>query len=288
VRLLTNSLVLRMAGVFFAAAMAFVLALIGIRQLRRSVQDDATLDESTRSAENFPLHTYHAVIQQLKQQKHELQAVQQAERRRAKASENISAAVLSNLSCGVLFFNNSGLVRQANPAAKDILGFASPAGMNATQLFRDATVRGGLNSEKTPLANAVETSLKTLSKFQRLEADYVAPDGHHRVLEVTILPVYDGSAEILGATCLINDQTELAHMRRTQQTGGQLPAELALHLKKSLETIVTSAKDLATSRDSSKAEQLASAISAEADYLQRIVASVPAIGTAAGAASGLD
>lgn len=287
-RLLTNPLVLRMAAVFFAAAMAFILGLIAVRQLRRSVQDDASFEESTPSADSFPLHTYHAVIQQLKQQKHELQAVQQAERRRAKASENISAAVLSNLSCGVLFFNSSGLVRQANTAAKDILGFASPAGMNADQLFRDATVRGGLNSEKTPLANAVETSLKTLSKFQRLEADYVTPAGQDRVLDVTISPVYDSNAEILGATCLINDQTELAHMRRTQEAGGELPAEVALHLRKSLETIVTSAKDLATSRDSEKAEQLAAAISAEADYLQRIVAVVPASGTAARAASGLD
>ena len=68
-----------------------------------------------RSApETFPLHTYHAVIQQLKQQKHELQSSQREERRRAKTSENISAAVLSNLSCGVLFFTPNGLVRQAN------------------------------------------------------------------------------------------------------------------------------------------------------------------------------
>lgn len=287
-RLLTNPLVLRMAAVFFASALAFILGLMAVRQLRRTVQDDATLEEPIRSAENFPLHTYHAVIQQLKQQKHELQAVQQAERRRAKASENISAAVLSNLSCGVLFFNSSGLVRQANTAAKDILGFASPAGMNAAQLFRDAAVRGGLNSEKTPLANAVETSLKTLSKFQRLEADYVTPAGQDRVLDVTISPVYDGNAEILGATCLINDQTELAHMRRTQEPGGELSAEVAVHLRKSLETIVTSAKELAVSRDSVKTEQLAAAISAEADYLQRIVATVPPTATAAGAASGLD
>ena len=36
------------------------------------------------------------------------------ERRRAKTSENISAAVLSNLSSGVVFFTPNGLVRQAN------------------------------------------------------------------------------------------------------------------------------------------------------------------------------
>ncbi len=35
-----------------------------------------------------------------------------------RATENISAAVLSHLSSGVVFFNTAGLVRQANKAAK--------------------------------------------------------------------------------------------------------------------------------------------------------------------------
>ena len=78
------------------------------------------------------------MIQQLKQQKHELQSLQLVERRRAKTSENISAAVLSNLSSGVLFFTPNGLVRQANASAKQILGFASPAGMSAAEIFREA------------------------------------------------------------------------------------------------------------------------------------------------------
>jgi len=42
--------------------------------------------------------------QQLKQQKHELLSSQREERRRARTSENINAAVLSNLSCGVVLY----------------------------------------------------------------------------------------------------------------------------------------------------------------------------------------
>ena len=74
------------------------------------------------------------MIQQLKQQKHELQTERQAERRRAKTSENISAAVLSNLSSGVMFFTPDGLVRQANAAARRILGFASPVENGGTDV----------------------------------------------------------------------------------------------------------------------------------------------------------
>jgi len=41
--------------------------------------------------DGMPVHTYHAVIQQLKQQKHELTTQQLADRRKAKASDTLSA-----------------------------------------------------------------------------------------------------------------------------------------------------------------------------------------------------
>ena len=98
-RLATNPIVLRMALVFVAAGFAFIVGLLVMRRMRRSISEEASFPDASASApESFPLHTYHAVIQQLKQQKHELQSLQLLERRRAKTSENISAAVLSNLS----------------------------------------------------------------------------------------------------------------------------------------------------------------------------------------------
>ena len=100
------------------------------------------------------------MIQQLKQQKHELQSLQLVERRRAKTSENISAAVLSNLSSGVLFFTPNGLVRQANASAKQILGFASPAGMSAAEIFREAELISASDGALANLAEAVNVSLR--------------------------------------------------------------------------------------------------------------------------------
>ena len=65
-----------------------------------------------------------------------------SERERAQVSENVSSAVLSNLPSGVLLFNPAGLVQQANEAAKSILGYASPLGLHARDLFRGvSTVR---------------------------------------------------------------------------------------------------------------------------------------------------
>ena len=135
-KILSNPIALRMALGLVAAIFAFVMGLLMMRRMRRSLMEEASLTEDPPTPERFPLHTYHAVIQQLKQQKHELQSEQQIERRRAKASENISAAVLSNLSSGVVFFTPNGLIRQANGAAKHILGFASLSGMNAAEAMR--------------------------------------------------------------------------------------------------------------------------------------------------------
>ena len=141
VRLLANPLVLPTVLVLFAAGTAFVFAVWLMRRLRRNIAAESDLGcAGPPSLENLPLHLYNTVIQQLKQQKHELQLQTLAEQRRARTTENFSQAVLSHLSSGVLVFGLNGLVKQANPAAKEILGFQSPSGMSAEDIFRDAVV----------------------------------------------------------------------------------------------------------------------------------------------------
>ena len=141
VRLLANPLILRALLLFFATASAFVFAIWLMRTLRRNIAAEANFGSSAApTLENLPFHLYNTVIQQLKQQKHELQVQTLAEQRRARTSENFSQAVLSNLSSGVLVFGINGLVRQANPAAKQILGFHSPSGMSTEDIFRGSEV----------------------------------------------------------------------------------------------------------------------------------------------------
>lgn len=266
-KLLANPIVLRMIVGLFAAAFAFLLGMLIVRRMRRSIVEEASLEEGAVSQGSFPLHTYHAVIQQLKQQKHELQILQRAERRRAKTSENISAAILSNLSSGVLFFTPNGLVRQANQAAKRILGFASPLGMNAAEMFRNAQVASG----GPTLAEAVEASLREQTAFRRMQADYQTPGGEGRVLDITLTSVRAASGEVIGGACLIADQTEMAEIRRQQELRGEMSAEMALGLRNSLATISGYAQQLAASRDPEVARQLAADIAAEAAHLDRTI-----------------
>jgi len=267
-KLLTNPIFLRMAAVFFTAVFAFVAALLVMRRLRKGLIDEDFSLDTPRESDSLPLHTYHAVIQQLKQQKHELQSMQQSERRRAKTSESISAAMLSHLPCGVVFFTANGLIRQANSSAKNILGFASLVGMSAAELFRDADLLG---SSRTKLAEAVQAALREKSPYRRLEAEYVTPRGEERELEITVSSLHGPDGEALGAACLINDRTEFLQIRRQQELRGEMSAEMALELRTSLTTISGYAQQLAASRDPELARQLASDIAAEAAHLDRTI-----------------
>ena len=297
-KLLTNPIVLRMALVFVAGSFAFVVGLLLMKRMRRSISDEGSFSDASASSasESFPLHTYHAVIQQLKQQKHELQSLQVAERRRARTSENISAAVLSNLSSGVLFFTPNGLVRQANASAKQILGFASPAGMSAAEIFREAELISSSQTTYANLAEAVNVGLREKTRFQRLEARYRTPTGEERTLDITVSSVHapDGEAPgaagpgmaglgvaglgvaglgvaCLGVACLINDRTEVTEIRRQEELRGEMSAEMALGLRNSLTTIAGYAQQLAASREPELARQLASDIAVEAAHLDRTI-----------------
>lgn len=280
-RLLTNPILLRAAIVLICSAAAFLLGLFMMRRLRKSIAEESDFsDDAPPSVDALPLHIYNTVIQQLKQQKHELQVQSQAEQHRARLSENLSHAVLSNLSCGVLVFGENGLVKSANPAAKAILGFASTTGMSAQDIFRTASVHclsaaavfpDETSDPATRVSDEIQTVLREGSKHRDVEADYEGPAGEKRFLRMSIsrVPAMDGS--LLGVTCLINDLSELENIRRQQELQGEISAEMALQLRTSLTTISGFAQQLANNRDPELAKELATDIAHEAALLDRSI-----------------
>jgi len=277
VRALTNPVLVRAAVVLFCAGFAFMMGLILMRLLRRNIDEDSNASsEASPSLETLPLHLYNTVIQQLKQQKHELQVQTQAEQRRARTTENFSQAVLSNLSSGVLVFGMNGLVKQTNPAAKAILGFASPTGMSAEDVFRGAAVSSGSKANVfadgitdgfVPLAGEIHSVLRDGSSRRQVEADYTTPGGEKRHIAVTVSPVPAVDGTLLGAACLINDLSEFDRIRRQQELHVEVSAEMALALRSSLTTISGYAQQLAKNRDPELAQQLAADIASEAAHL---------------------
>jgi nitrogen fixation/metabolism regulation signal transduction histidine kinase len=282
VRLLANPLFLRAAIVLFLASFGFLLGLYLFRKLRNRITEEGDLStQANGSLDTLQMHVYNTVIQQLKQQKHDLQVQSQAEQQRAKSTENFSQTVLSSLSCGLLVFGTNGLVKTSNPAAKSILGFASTAGMSAEDIFRGATAHGptpvgvpGLPDEtgdrRVRVKDEIHSVLRKGGKRQ-IETNYRTPAGDKRYLALTVSPVPFADGGQSGVTCVINDLSELESMRRQQQVQGEISAEMALRLRTSLTTIAGLAEQLASNRDPKLGKELATDIAHEAAQLDRSI-----------------
>jgi PAS domain-containing protein len=270
VRFMANPFVMRAGVVLFFGTFACLMGLIFIRLLRKSIEDEAAIETDIRpTPETLPLHVYNTVIQQLTQQKQELIAQSQAEQNRSRTSEMFSQTVLSNLSCGVLVFGTNGLIKSGNPAAKEILGFASINGMSAEDIFRGALVsvvddnsqNDETFSDSIGLADEVAAVLREGSGRRQTEAEYETPAGENRHIAVTICPVHDVEGNLLGAACMINDLGEHTH--------SEIPAEMASQLRASLKTISGYAQQLANTGDAEALRQIAKGIVQEAAGLDR-------------------
>ena len=270
-----NPVVLRMSLLLICAMVAFALGIFLIRRMRNNLtQESESVQHLPMAAEGLPVHAYHAVIQQLKQQKHELTTQQLAERRKAKASDTLSSTVLANLSSGVLFFNTAGLVRQANSAARTLLGFASPVGLHLDDVFRTATVRTATGvAARSTVDQALAPALSGKSTVRGLLLNYVTRSGDSRVLEVTASAVLADDASLLGTTLVLTDKTDIERIRHDQRVQQEVSAEMATGLRESLATISGYAQQLACSRDPELAHQLAHNIASEAAQLDRTIGS---------------
>jgi PAS domain-containing protein len=267
VKLLTNPIFVRMAAAFLVAIAAFVAGIFGLRFLRRRIIGDDVLADNL--GQENTVYPYSAVIQQLKQQKFELQSEQQSERRRAKTSEQITAAVIANLPCGVLFISPNGLIKQANTAARRILGFASPLGMGLDELFRDANYV--LNSgESGRIADLFKQALKGQMP-PPFEGRYNIANGEERALGITIIPLSAASSETLGVASVITDESSTADSRRAQLLHGEISAEMALELRSSLAAIRESAQQMSAANDQRSLANFARDVSSEAERLEGLV-----------------
>ena len=274
--LLANPLALRAGLLLFGAMVVFGFSLFLMRQLRKNlVSESFSFDAAPLAAEGLPVHAYHSVIQQLKQQKQELVAQHLSERRKAKASDTLSSAILANLSCGVLFLNNNGMVRQANAAARELLGFASPVGLHSADLFRNAMLRSenNISSPQPTLEEALAPALTGKSSVRGLVLNYCTRDGENRVLEMTVSPVIAEDASLMGTTLALNDKTDIERIRHDHKVQQEISSELAAGLRDTLTTIAGSAQQLARSRDPEMARQIADSIAREAAQLDQTIGS---------------
>lgn len=283
-RLLDNPLILTLVLATLGLAALVVLVTWLILHFRRGAvgaRESALPARPAAESDAFAAAAVQGVIQRLKEQEKELERLRQAERERFHASETVSAAVVSNLTSGVLVFSPAGTVRQANEAARGILGYASPTGLHARDLFRGVSAvreeTGGAEPSNDSLLRALDAALGTGQSFRRLEADYTTPAGESRVLGITLSPVRGSTGELLGAACLVSDLTEITGLARQMRLRenlaslGEMSAGIAHEFKNSLATISGYAQMLTAENDSETVRQFASKIVSETSSLTRIV-----------------
>lgn len=297
-RLLQNPEFMRIAltvaiGTFFFIALP-LFAYFLYRRLKHEIRDEGSVPETVRISKEdavFSYAAYEGLLRRSNAQEKELERLRRSERERTVESASISEAVLSNLGSGVLLFNPASLVRQANPAARSLLGYASPTGLHARDAFR------GVSAVRLPPPATTDTSITQLAglegtqllvvaidlagrrglSFRRLEAEYTAPDGARRVLGVTISPVKGAGGEALGAAVLLSDLTEITHLahqmrlRENMASLGEMSAGIAHEFKNSLATISGYAQMLSAAKLPPEDADFASKIASETTALSRIV-----------------
>ncbi|MFL6300145.1 MAG: two-component system sensor histidine kinase NtrB [Terriglobales bacterium] len=275
--LLANPVMMKLAIALVLGVLGVVVLGFALRFIRQSLVDSG-FAESSKAANksnefDITLATYQSVIQQFKAQGQELERLRQQDRQRASTTENISEAVISNLTSGVVLFSPVGLVQQANPAAKRILGYASPYSLHARDIFRGATATRPVQGS---LPEVLDRAAKTREAVQRMEVDYVTPQGEPRLLGVTISPVQDRAGALLGTACLISDLTEMNKMAQqvrlqdNMASLGEMSAGIAHEFKNSLATISGYSQMLA-GESNPETREFAQKIALETNNLTRIV-----------------
>lgn len=269
--------VLVSSALWVAAIFAILLALSRLRR-RLTREPDFTAPHPGSGTDAFATATVQGVIQRLKEQEKELHRLRQLETQRAAASENVSSAILANLTSGVLLFSPAGLVQQANPASREILGYASPVGLHARELFRNAAPLSspGAPAEFAP-DQAIERVLRDGQSFRRMEFAYTTPAGEQRVIGITVSPVRGATGVVVGAACLISDLTEITalarevRLREKLSALGEMSAGIAHEFKNSLTTISGYAQMLVQETDAAALRDFSIKINTETTELARIV-----------------
>ena len=278
-RFLANPVVIRMGIGLLISMAAFAIGILGVRALRRKLVEGEPSSDPLGATDDAS-YAYSAVIQNLKQQKFELQSEHAAQKRRSKTSEQITASVIANLPCGVLFIGPNGLVKQANAAARRLLGFASPLSMSPDELFRD-TVAISEAGEPRPLADEVKSCLRARER-RTFHSRYQTTAGEERTLSLTLVPLT--MEEASGLSCVITDETAVSQLNREKLLQSEISVEMALQLRNSLSLIRDYANRIANKQQN--AAHLANDIAAETDRLEKVVGGFLAEPAAKAAAAG--
>ena len=281
-KLLQNPMLFKLALVTTGLIACLLMAIVVVRKIRKSIQAEAETTRAAQGNAGFALAAYEGLGKQLREQEKELQRLREQRQEQSAMSAHITDAVLANLSCGVLFFDRMGMVRQANRASKSLLGYASPFSFHFRDLFRSVyktrwPESGEEAQSSAPLIQAIQESIRSGANFPRAIVDYRTPGGQKRVLGIMASAVREKGGEITGLSCVLDDLTEITELSEQVHRDdnfaslGEISAGLANDFKKSLALVRINAQALLTEESDASTRFYAEKVVSELDSLARIV-----------------
>lgn len=281
-KLLENPMLFKLALLSTGLIALLLLAIVVLRRIRKSIQNEAESARLSESKAGFALAAYEGLGRQLREQEKELQRLREQRQEETVVSTNFNDAVLANLSCGVLFLDRMATVRQANRACKSLLGYASPFSFHVRDLFRNVSrikwpESGEEAQSSAPLIHAVQESIRTGAPFRRAIVDYRTPAGQKRTLAMMASAVRGKGGEIMGLSCVMDDLTEITelseqvHRDENFASLGEISAGLATDFKKSLAMVRDHAQALLREDSDAATRYYAEKVVAELDSLARLL-----------------
>jgi PAS domain-containing protein len=195
---LTNPNVVRVA--MLIGAFLFVFCFIGfgyaIVRMKHSLtaERESQLPRPLFSPDGLAFATFQQTIADLKQTQQELGIKARGETERANSAETLARTLLDSISTPAVAFTSVGLVKQANSAARQLFGFASPLSLNLNDLFEAATFVLP-DSGETPSVSVIEVVRDAFRETASIRDLRIAGIGRTQVpltLDLTIIPQNGG------------------------------------------------------------------------------------------------
>jgi signal transduction histidine kinase len=231
--------------VFLLSGFLMLFALIiGVAwQLHRKLHEE-TIEAAPSDSQSTPVpfSALQEMVLRIRSQEKELESLRREARTRTHDSLRLTQELLSTLPSGVIFFDRGAVVQQANPAARVALGFGSPLGLRAAELFRDAEVREDDGTRLGLARELIEEALVSGSTLQRKNLDYVTPSGQQRPLGLTFSPIRRNE-QTTGLICLLSDLTTIRALeeelvrKKNLASLGEMAAGIAHEFKNALATV---------------------------------------------------
>lgn len=164
---------------------------------------------------------------------------EKASQRLLEAQRSYLAAILANLSSGVLVIDNAGRIRTFNEAATKILKTEIPE-LQALSLLDESTIAPDLHNFFTPLREFLERMNRDEESGRRLEVSRNL-NGMMQILTLRISDPLESQSLPSGYVIVFDDITQLIHSER-EAAWGEVARRLAHEIKNPLTPIQLSAE----------------------------------------------